>query len=47
MQLRISADALAFGEAVRHRDPDGNSVFFNTHPTERERSGRTGRLIDY
>ena len=29
------------------RDPDGNSVFFNTYPEEREEYVRTGKLIDY
>jgi len=29
------------------RDPDGNSVFFNTFPDERERYVKAGRLIDY
>jgi catechol 2,3-dioxygenase-like lactoylglutathione lyase family enzyme len=29
------------------RDPDGNSIFFNTFPDEREQYERTGRLIDY
>ncbi len=29
------------------RDPDGNSIFFNTFPDERERYVRTGKLIDY
>ncbi|MHC5113216.1 MAG: VOC family protein [Planctomycetota bacterium] len=28
-------------------DPDGNVIFFNTTPDERERYARTGRLIDY
>ena len=29
------------------RDPDGNSIFFNTFPEEREKYVRTGKLIDY
>lgn len=29
------------------RDPDGNSIFFNTFPDEREEYLREGRLIDY
>ena len=29
------------------RDPDGNVIFFNTFPDEREQYVRTGRLIDY
>jgi len=29
------------------RDPDGNSIFFNTYPDERERYLRDGRLIQY
>ena len=29
------------------RDPDGNCIFFNTFPEERERYARTGRLINY
>ena len=29
------------------RDPDGNCIFFNTFPDEREQYVRTGRLIDY
>lgn len=29
------------------RDPDGNSIFFNTYPAEREQYVRTGKLIDY
>ena len=29
------------------RDPDGNSVFFNTYPNEREQYVKTGKLIDY
>lgn len=29
------------------RDPDGNSIFFNTYPSEREEYLRTGRLIEY
>jgi catechol 2,3-dioxygenase-like lactoylglutathione lyase family enzyme len=28
------------------RDPDGNVIYFNTFPEERERYLRTGRLID-
>jgi len=28
-------------------DPDGNVIFFNTYPEEREQYVRTGRLIDY
>jgi hypothetical protein len=43
-------------EAVRHddgswsaevRDPDGNSIFFNAYPSEREEYVRTGKLTDY
>ena len=29
------------------RDPDGNAIFFNTFPRERDEYVRTGRLIDY
>lgn len=29
------------------RDPDGNSIFFNTFPAEREQYVRSGTLIDY
>lgn len=29
------------------RDPDGNSIFFNTFPAEREKYVKTGKLIDY
>lgn len=29
------------------RDPDGNCIYFNTYPDEREEYIRTGRLIDY
>lgn len=29
------------------RDPDGNSIFFNTFPDERDQYVRTGKLIDY
>jgi predicted enzyme related to lactoylglutathione lyase len=29
------------------RDPDGNCIFFNTFPDEREQYRQTGRLIDY
>ena len=29
------------------RDPDGNSIYFNTFPDEREQYVRTGKLIDY
>lgn len=28
-------------------DPDGNCLFFNTFPDEREEYERTGKLIDY
>ena len=28
-------------------DPDGNSIFFNTYPDEREKFVQTGKLIDY
>jgi catechol 2,3-dioxygenase-like lactoylglutathione lyase family enzyme len=28
-------------------DPDGNSIFFNTFPRERDEYARTGKLIDY
>ena len=28
-------------------DPDGNSIFFNTFPNEREEYVRNGKLIDY
>ena len=28
------------------RDPDGNAVYFNTFPGEREQYVRTGKLID-
>jgi predicted lactoylglutathione lyase len=28
-------------------DPDGNCIFFNTFPDEREKYARTGKLIDY
>ena len=28
-------------------DPDGNVIYFNTFPEERDRYLRTGRLIDY
>jgi predicted lactoylglutathione lyase len=29
------------------RDPDGNCIYFNTFPEERERYLRNGKLIDY
>ena len=29
------------------RDPDGNSIYFNTFADEREKYHRTGKLIDY
>ena len=29
------------------RDPDGNVIYFNTFPDEREKYVRTGKLIDY
>ncbi len=29
------------------RDPDGNCIFFNTFPDERDEYIRTGKLIDY
>jgi len=29
------------------RDPDGNSIFFNSFPSEREQYQATGKLIDY
>jgi predicted lactoylglutathione lyase len=29
------------------RDPDGNSIFFNTFPDERDTYERNGTLIDY
>ena len=29
------------------RDPDGNSIYFNTFPDEREQYLRTSKLIDY
>ena len=29
------------------RDPDGNAIFFNTFPDEREQYLREGKLIDY
>ena len=29
------------------RDPDGNCIFFNTFPDEREKYVREGKLIDY
>ena len=29
------------------RDPDGNSIYFNTFPDEREQYVQTGKLIDY
>jgi len=35
------------GWSAEVRDPDGNSVFFNTYPGEREQYARTGKLIDY
>ncbi len=28
-------------------DPDGNVIFFNTYPSEREQYVKTGKLIDY
>ena len=44
------------GEAEEHSeggwsatlvDPDGNCIFFNTFPDEREKYGKKGKLIDY
>lgn len=29
------------------RDPDGNVIFLNTYPEEREQYVKTGKLIDY
>lgn len=29
------------------RDPDGNCIFFNTFPVEREEYSQKGKLIDY
>lgn len=29
------------------RDPDGNSIYLNTYPDEREKYIRTGKLINY
>ncbi len=29
------------------RDPDGNCIFFNTYPDERDQYTRTSKLIDY
>ena len=41
---KIHADGSANATIV---DPDGNAIFFNTFPDEREEYVRNGKLIDY
>lgn len=57
IQKEATGRGLAFAQPARRhddgswsaeiRDPDGNCIFFNTFPDERERYVRTGKLIDY
>ncbi|NEQ52711.1 MAG: hypothetical protein F6K11_21665 [Leptolyngbya sp. SIO3F4] len=41
---RLQADG-AWNATIR--DPDGNCIFFNTFPAEREEYSQKGKLIDY
>ena len=57
IQREVAARGLEFSKPARShpdgswsaeiRDPDGNCIFFNTFPDEREQYLRTGKLIDY
>jgi catechol 2,3-dioxygenase-like lactoylglutathione lyase family enzyme len=57
IQAEAAARGLRFSKPARRepdgswsaelRDPDGNVIYFNTFPDEREKYARTGRLIAY
>ena len=57
IEKEVKANGIEFSKpATKHGDdswsaeiidPDGNVIFFNTYPSEREQYVKTGKLIDY